>query len=238
MQKDAARKRLERELESQQQALERRKKDADRHRAARENETEEQSQTRRENDTNWRRATRAAETAEKRQERLAREAQSRRRKKLTLQNAGFDYEPNTDLLSYPDLNIGGMTKICQHCGAKKFKKETDAFCCGNGKIDPPNIQAPPQPLKNLMEGKTAESKKFLRQIRSYNSAFQMSSFRATQIKQKSGFKGSFKIQGQLYHKMGALQANRSGEEKFVQMYFIKNIKEQADRRCTVVQNLD
>ena len=38
--------------------------------------------------------------------------------------------------------------------------------------------------------------------------------------------------------MGALQSSTSEEAKFVQMYFIKNIQEQTERRCNVIQNLD
>ena len=38
--------------------------------------------------------------------------------------------------------------------------------------------------------------------------------------------------------MGALEASKEGEEKFVQIYFIKSAEEQTDRRCQVITNLD
>ena len=65
----------------------------------------------------------------------------------------------------------------------------------------------------------------------------MTSFRAKTIKQE-GFKGNFKIQGQCYHQMGPLMNTRDEESKFIQMYFINNMEDQADRRCTVIPNLD
>ena len=150
----------------------------------------------------------------------------------------MNYDPQTKLSTIKELQIGGMTKVCQHCGAKKWKKETDAFCCGNGKIEPPGIQAPPQPLLELMEGKTVKSKKFKKKIRSFNHAFNMCSFRAKQVKPESGFPGAFKVQGTIYHQMGALEASKEGDEKFVQIYFIGNHEEQADRRCAIIDDLD
>ena len=155
--KDAARKRLEREVETEERALERRRKDAERHRIARENETEEQTQSRRQRDSAWHSSTREAETDKQKEDRRAREAQSRRRKLMAYEKIAMNYDPNTKLSTIKELQIGGMTKVCPLCGAKKWAKETDGFCCGNGKIDPPGIQAPPQPLLELMEGKTTKA---------------------------------------------------------------------------------
>ena len=70
-----------------------------------------------------------------------------------------------------------------------------------------------------------------------NSLDTNSTFRAKTIKQE-GFKGNFKIQGQCYHQMGPLMNRRDEESKFIQMYFINNMADQADRRCTVIPNLD
>ena len=236
--KDAARKRLEREVETEERALERRRKDAERHRIARENETEEQTQSRRQRDNAWHSSTREAETDKQKEDRRAREAQSRRRKLMAYEKIAMNYDPNTKLSTIKELQIGGMTKVCPLCGAKKWAKETDGFCCGNGKIDPPGIQAPPQPLLELMEGKTTKAKKFLKKIRSFNHAFNMCSFRAKQVKQESGFPGAFKVQGMIYHQMGALEASKEGDEKFLQIYFIGNHEEQTDRRCAIIQDLD
>ena len=152
---------MQRALEKKEKAAERRKKDAENHRIARAKESQSQRQSRRDRDNAWHRAYRAAETEERKQERHRREAQSRKKKVLNLQNAGFDYEANTDLSKFKDLLIGPMDKVCQHCNAKKWKKETDGLCCGNGKIQPPEIQAP-QPLKDLVKGDTPESKSFLK----------------------------------------------------------------------------
>ena len=76
----------------------RRKKNAARMRLARQNETHDQTQTRMQRDSEWHRATRSAETDQQKQERLRNEAKNRRKKMLTLQNAGFDYQPNIESL--------------------------------------------------------------------------------------------------------------------------------------------
>ena len=59
-----------------------------------------------------------------------------------------------------------------------------------------------------------------------------------EAKLDEGFQGSFKIQGQCYHQMGPLTNRRDEESKFIQMYFINNMEDQADRRCRVIPNLD
>ena len=229
--------RLWRKLRQAEKVLADRKKDNARKQEERERETREQSQTRLQRHREWYEATTNAETDNQREERLRKEREKRRKKTLSLQFAGFDYQPNVDLSSYKDLTIGAMDTVCQHCGAKKWKKETPGLCCNNGKISLPEIKAPP-PLKDLVKGETSASKTFLKNPRSYNSAFQFTSFSAKQIKQQSGFKGSFKIQGQVYHQMGALQSEKNENAKFAQMYFIKNAHDQTERRCNVIKNLD
>ena len=71
----------------------------------------------------WYAATTAAETDNQREVRLQKAADKRRKKTLSLQYAGFDYQPNVDLSSYKDLTIGAMDTVCQHCDAKKWKKK-------------------------------------------------------------------------------------------------------------------
>ena len=236
--KEKNRQSLRRQLLEETEKVRIRMNDAEKHRERIRNETGDQSQSRRDRDSAWKRASREAENAEIRQARLERDNQSRRKKALSFQNAAFEYGPDTDVSRIQkELDIGRMSETCQICGAKKWKKETAGFCCGNGKIDPPKIQDPPEPLKEMMEGKTPKSKKFKKSIRTYNCAFQCCSFKAKQIKQK-GFQGSFKIQGQIYHQMGALEPSREKDEKFIQIYFIKNLEDQTDRRCNVIQNLD
>ena len=93
----------------------------------------------------------------------------------------------------------------------------------------PLIPTPPEPLKSLMK-----LKKFVGDIRKYNSCFQMTSFRASQIRPSSGFKGNFTVQGQVYHSMGPVLNTPGNDAKFLQIYFMDNSEQEAQRRCEIL----
>ena len=155
-----------------------------------------------------------------------------------MENVGFDYECTDDISKHKTVFIGKMDVVCIHCNAKKFKKETHGFCCKNGKVKVPLIPEPPEPLKSLLNGLSDKSKIFLNNIRKYNCAFQMTSFRAKQIKPLSGWKGSFKVQGQIYHSLGPLLNTPGRDAQFVQIYFMDSSEMEVERRCEVIPNLD
>lgn len=56
-------------------------------------------------------------------------------------------------------------------------------------------------------------------IRVYNSAFQMTSFGANEIRH-GDFMPTFKVQGQVHHLAGSLLPNNPDEPKFLQIYFM------------------
>ncbi|GFS82586.1 uncharacterized protein NPIL_551101 [Nephila pilipes] len=105
------------------------------------------------------------------------------------------------------------------------------MCCAAGKIKLPQLREPPEPLKTLLAGYTAESKHFLSNIRKYNSCFQMTSFGAEII--TTHFMPIFKVKGQIYHKVGSLLPFPKGQHKFLQMYFIGDDKDELDARCGI-----
>ncbi|GFT86606.1 uncharacterized protein TNCV_5138521 [Trichonephila clavipes] len=100
------------------------------------------------------------------------------------------------------------------------------MCCVGGKIKLPHLEAPPEPLKTLLAGSTAESKHFLSNIRKYNTCFQMTSFGAEIV--TAQFMQTFKIKGQIYHKAGSLLPFKDSDHKFLQMYFIGDDKDEID----------
>ena len=109
-------------------------------------------------------------------------------------------QPLPPALSYCHSNfkntcsVGEMTFICNICQAAKFQEESKAICCGNGKysLDPyPNL---PAPIKELFNGDSVDSEHFLKNIRRYNCAFQMTSFGCKEV-QTHGWNPNFKIQG-------------------------------------------
>ena len=74
-------------------------------------------------------------------------------------------------------------------------------------------------------------------LRSYNSAFQFTSFGANEIV-KGTFMPTFKIQGQVYHLMGSLLPIQNEVPKFLQVYFIVDCLQQAETRMDHIRNLD
>ncbi|XP_055306971.1 uncharacterized protein LOC129571224 [Sitodiplosis mosellana] len=87
-------------------------------------------------------------------------------------------------------------------------------------------------LRELLSGNTPDSKHFLDKIQTYNNMFQMTSFGASRIV-RDNFMPTFKIQGQIYHRIGALLPNPDADYEFLQIYFIGNSDQEVDRRCEI-----
>ena len=58
----------------------------------------------------------------------------------------------------------------------------------------------------------------------------MTSFKANNIQYEWS---TFKVQGQLYHRLGSLLSERDMEEKILQIYFISDFNKQAQLRCNI-----
>ena len=112
--------------------------------------------------------------------------EERRRRNYNFENEAFRYDPTKEYSKHPSVVIGKMDKICEFCGAKKFKGETLSMCCKGGKVKLSSLQVPPPELFSYMSGETPESKHFLQSIRRYNACFQMTSFGATCVHEKDG----------------------------------------------------
>lgn len=129
-----------------------------------------------------------------------------------------------------------MDKVCQHqhCQALKFCNEAPGICCASGKVVLSPLSTPPEPLQSLLAGESDESKLFLRKIRKFNSCFQMTSFGATKIHDHTSdghnFETTFKIQGQVYHKIGSLMPMPNDDPKFLQIYFMGSCEERMTTR--------
>lgn len=258
----------------------RRSRQTQNQRRSRSNETEEQRQHR--NELARGRASRSRSDPERRQqhnvdertraqrtrnERFRRNETvdqriTRRANEVVLERAAFQYDHAIDYRLNKNVDIGKMDLICQHCQARKFKTETPGMCCASGKVRLPPLNPPPEPLLSMLSGETTQSKHFLEKIRTYNSAFQMTSFGATNIVNDNfmpTFKvissdglshvvvndntfcdtssSSFQIQGQIYHQVGSLLPLPDASHQFLQIYFVGNSNDEIDLRCTIAQNL-
>lgn len=117
-----------------------------------------------------------------------------------------------------------MNKVCQYCQALKYRNETAGICCASGKVVLSPLPAPPEPLLSLLNGNSDD-----------NSCFQMTSFGATKICDRASdgrnFETTFKIQGQVYHKIGSLMQMPDNNPKFLQIYFMGDCEERVTTRC-------
>lgn len=219
--------------ESTERRAERQEGDRIRHSTARASESAEQRTERLERLRARASTSRTMETEEQRTERQevdrTRHSRSRLRTDLTLE--AFNYYKDYDYSAHPNVVIGEMNKLCPHCKALTFLKEPPGMCCSNGKVKLPPLEEPPEPLKTYVSGTTAASKSFLNAVRSYNSCFQMTSFGAKVI--RDGIITTFKIQGQVCHKLGALLPMPDEDAKFLQIYFMGDDNAELDQRCGI-----
>jgi hypothetical protein len=81
-----------------------------------------------------------------------------------------------------------------------------SLCCENGKVLLSNFLATPQELEVLLTSKESSAVKFRDQIRMYNLvlAFTLLGAKVDESVTKSPRSYSFRIQGELYHKIGSL----------------------------------
>ncbi|GBN15250.1 hypothetical protein AVEN_90864-1 [Araneus ventricosus] len=82
-----------------------------------------------------------------------------------LENAAFNYDPSADYISDPSCIIGPISVTCEHCEAKKWIGEAPGMCCNGGKVQLPRLMDPPESLRTLLIGDSAEVKHFLNNIR-------------------------------------------------------------------------
>jgi len=130
-----------------------------------------------------------------------------------------------------ECNVGKLqlpANRCRHCKAFKFKTEPPGFCCKEGRLTvldlPPD---PPEVLLSLYTGEKREA--FLGHITQYNSSMAMASIGCTE-KDHGGWNPTFKIQGKMYHSIGALLPSEAQAPAFAQIYFYDSELELEHRR--------
>lgn len=185
----------QRAAETIEESLDRRQQHANYLMSQRAEETPEQSQARRQQQATYmasQRATETSEMAESRRRTVAERAVQRRQTFtrntwVVFNKAAFEYDETLDYESHKLIKMEAMTIDCKYCGALKWKEEAPGMCCSGGKVALPFIDEPVQPLKELFSNETDESRRFLKNIRTYNMCFHMTSFGADQIVSMPGF---------------------------------------------------
>ncbi|UYV76849.1 hypothetical protein LAZ67_14002190, partial [Cordylochernes scorpioides] len=202
----AARGQSSRTLENPQQSQARLQSAQLRHRVQRASETSQQSQTRHEADRLGHFRQRASTWAD-------------------ILNAAFHYNPALNYEQFTFLQISHMDKQCLHCTAFKYNGERPGMCCSAGKVRIPDLPEPPEALRTLLDGSSPHSAEFMQRVRHYNNAFQMTSFGCGSRVVLPGYMPTFKVQGQVYHRIGSVlpplnSDSRQLQPAFLQVFFI------------------
>lgn len=112
-----------------------------------------------------------------------------------------------------------------------------SLCCRGGRVVIPPFKAPPPMLADLLRfDRGPRSRKFLDNIRVYNSMFAFTSMGANidkNINQEGG-PYIFKICGQVHHRMGPLLPNQGLPSKFCELYIYDTCNEVDNRLKAIV----
>ncbi len=142
-----------------------------------------------------------------------------------------------------------MDIICGFCNVKMWIKERSAkstnnnpqfsLCCENGKVLLPNLFATPQELEILLTSKESSAIKFRDQIHMYNSVLAFTLLGAKVDESVTGGPRpySFRIQGELYHKIGSLCPAEGQRPQFAQLY-IHDTKHERQNCHAVMPSFD
>ena len=126
------------------------------------------------------------------------------------------------------------------------------MCCKSGKISWPAMLDPPEPLRSLLDGTNQsngissliladdiKAKEFRENIRNYNNAFAFTSLGVKIDSSVYGTNGvyTFRIQGELCHRISTLLPQEGDQPKFAQLYiYDSNPQYQAQMRVNRLHN--
>ncbi|XP_071738697.1 uncharacterized protein [Rutidosis leptorrhynchoides] len=129
------------------------------------------------------------------------------------------------------LDHGDPLSICSMCRAILWHSETltnnhngrkssYSMCCGQGKVELPEIPNPPLLFTRLYQNKHQKSKSFMKYVRAYNNMFSFTSMGGKIDKSVNNGRGPyvFRLSGQNCHLTGSLLPNDGCNPKFSQLY--------------------
>ncbi|GFR98287.1 hypothetical protein ElyMa_004497600 [Elysia marginata] len=115
--------------------------------------------------------------------------------------------------------------------------ETPGICCNNGKVIPQVYPPLPEYLSALSNQDSTDSEHFLSNAKKYNCVFQLTSFGCNKVT-VAGWNPSFRIHGQVCHRVGALLPVQDAKPTFLQKYFIDgDADSEVDARMSIVGGL-
>ena len=120
-----------------------------------------------------------------------------------------------------------MSIICYDCKALTFKGDSKGLCCSSRKVSLSPITDLPEPVKLLFNGTHAQSKAFLKCIRSYNSLYFRGNIYTCIQSSRSCISFSSSLLPEIDKPL-----------QFLQIYFTFDYNEQANARLSNCQNLN
>ncbi len=113
------------------------------------------------------------------------------------------------------------------------------MCCNDGAVQLPLLQQPPEVLQGLLSGSDLRSRAFREKIRMYNSILSFTSTGARIHESVTGTRGvyAFRIQGEMYHRIGSLLPQHDAQPQFCQLY-IYDTTNQLQHRQNIMPTLD
>jgi hypothetical protein len=137
-------------------------------------------------------------------------------------------------------NCGHLDKVCNFCQAKHFPAEQSrdklfTQCCQKGKVVLSPIRVSPL-IQKLMSRNHEHSKNFHDIVRSLNSALALASMGANIAPPPGYGPYCFRINGQIYHRAGALHPSNGDQRKFAQLYILDPEKA-GNQRMQIQENL-
>ncbi|XP_066924645.1 uncharacterized protein [Clytia hemisphaerica] len=209
--KNAQAMRTRRANENAEQTRQRRQADLERTRQVRANENLERQQQRRQANLMRMRNVRENENEEQVQRRRA-AARNRFRRPRRL-NAAQIGNPLPE-----EHYLGTFDHLCEYCQAIKFANEDEFRCCEKGKVALPQLDPFPPQLEHLFSNNSNQSKLFRKNIRIYNNAFAFASFCANLRPPPGNGPPTFRICGQIVHRLGNVFPDQQHQPQFAQLY--------------------
>lgn len=146
----------------------------------------------------------------------------------------------------PYFGIGQMKYPCKSCEALRWLEEKPGLCCSSGQVKIEDLGPPPDYIKELFQAELdrldkrdvpeplkSQSRAFVKDIKLYNSLFQMTSLGANVLQPKAHM-DTFKVSGQIHHRIGSILPNPGEEHKFLQLYFINDVEVQLEKRLNII----
>ena len=130
-------------------------------------------------------------------------------------------------------HVGPMNQRCGDCNALKFNGETPSLCCNGGQVQLPPIRSPPEELIGHLfndenHGHTMKYIKYMNSLCSLASV-------AVKEARVPGYNPTYKIEGVMHHRIGALRAREGKRVKHLQVFFAHPNEPQRELEARLAQ---